>query len=164
MEQRALEQQDHPAQPVPERPELGPQSSPATLSGEIGKILEQISLPGLSLPALIEGRRKDIEALAEANRIALAGAQELAARQREILQQTVRELQALVLQGKAPEGGAALPAQFGDLVRKSLQDTLGNMRALAELAAKSQTEAFEVVGARVRRSLEELRAQLPHPK
>jgi len=132
------------------------QASPARLSAEIARIIEQLKLPGLSVPAVLESRRKDIEALAEANRVALAGAESLAAKQREILQQAVRQLQALVLERKAEAGG-----DLGTLVRKNLADTLGNMRALAELATKSQADAFDVVSARVQQSIEELRALLP---
>ena len=140
---------------------MEPQPSPANLTGEIARIVEQLKLPGLSLPAVMEARRKDIEALAEANRIALAGAQDLALKQREILQKAVQQLQALVLERKAEEAQA--PVQIGDLVGKALQDTFGNMRDLAELARKSQTEAFDVVSARVQRNIEELRTMLlPH--
>jgi phasin family protein len=137
---------------------MEPQPSPANLTGEIARIVEQLKLPGLSLPAVMEARRKDIEALAEANRIALAGAQDLALKQREILQKAVQQLQALVLERKAEEAQA--PVQIGDLVGKALQDTFGNMRDLAELARKSQTEAFDVVSARVQQNIEELRTML----
>jgi phasin family protein len=139
---------------------MEPHSSPANLTGEIAGIVAQLKLPGLSVPAVMEARRKDIEALAEANRIALAGAQDLALKQREILQQAVRQLQALVLERKAEENAGPVPAQFGDLVGKALQDAFGNMRDLAELARKSQSDAFDVVSARVQQNIEELRTML----
>jgi phasin family protein len=134
------------------------QPSPANLSGEIARIFEPLKLPGLSIPAVLEARRKDIEAVAEANRIALAGAQDLALKQREILQQTLRELQALVLERKAE--ASPTPVQLGDFVQKALQDMLGNMRDLAELTCKSQSDAFNVVSERVQRNIEELRTLL----
>jgi phasin family protein len=136
--------------------------SPANLLGEIAKTVEQFGLPGLDAGALLEGRRKDIEALAEANRIALSGMQELARKQGEILQATLQELQALVQEVRT--GLAQDPTKFGDLVQKSLQETFGNMRDLAELARKSQTEAFRVVGERMQRNIEELRMSFQLPK
>jgi phasin family protein len=135
------------------------QPSPASLTGEIARIIEQLKLPGLSVPAMMEATRKDIEALAEANRVALAGAQNLALKQREILQQAVRGIQALVLERKAEEAGRT-PAQLGDFVHKTLHETLGNMRDLADLARNSQSEAFDVVSGRMQRSIEELRTAL----
>jgi phasin family protein len=129
--------------------------SPANLLGEIAKTVEQFRLPGLDAGALLEGRRKDIEALAEANRIALSGMQELARKQGEILQATLQKLQALVQEVRT--GLVQDPTKLGDLVQKSLQETFGNVRDLAELARKSQTEAFRVVSERIQRNIEELR-------
>jgi len=143
---------------------MEPNSLPATLTGEIMKILEQLKLPGLSLPALLDARRKDIEALAQANHIALTGAHTLAEKQRAMLQQAVRELQALVLERGGDAAAASTSPHLGDVARKALQDTLGNMRAMAELAAKSQAQAIDVVSERAQRSIEELRALLPHAK
>src|SRR5262249_6015010 len=136
------------------------QTSPASLLGEIGRIIEQFRLPGLDAAAVLEARRRDIEALAEANRIALAGAQDLAHKQGEILQKTLGELQSLVRDGSVGSSIAQSPAQLGDLLQKTLHETLGNMRDLAELACKSQTEAFNAVSQRVQRNIEELRALL----
>lgn len=137
--------------------------SPANLLGEIAKTVEQFRLPGLNAEALLEGRRKDIEAIAEANRIALSGMQELSRKQGEILQATLRELQALVQEARTTDL-AQDPSKFGDLVQKSLQEAFGNMRDLAELARKSQTEAFRVVGERMQRNIEELRTSFQPPK
>jgi phasin family protein len=140
--------------------ELAP--SPANLLGQIAKTVEQFSLPGLDAGALLEGRRKDIEALAEANCIALSGMQELARKQGEILQSTLRELQVLVQEART--GLAQDPTKFGDLVQQSLRVTFGNMRDLAELARKSQIDAFRVVGERMQRNIEELRTSFQAPK
>jgi phasin family protein len=136
--------------------------SPANLLGEIAKTVEQFRLPGLDAGALLEGRRKDIEALAEANRIALSGMQELARKQGEILQATLRELQVLVQEART--GLAQDPTKFGDLVQRSLQETFGSMRDLAELARKSQMDAFRVVGERIQHNIEELRTSFQPPK
>jgi phasin family protein len=139
---------------------MEPQPSPASVTGEIARIVGQLRLPGLNVPAIMEARRRDIEALAEANRIVLAGAEELAARQRQILQEAVGELQALVLERKAPESADEPRGPLGDLVRKALQSAFGNMRDLAEITRKSQSDAFDVVSERMRQDMAELRAML----
>jgi len=136
------------------------QTSPANLLGEIGRIIERFRLPGLDAAAILEARRKDIEALAEANRIALAGAQDLSHKQGEILQKTLQELQTLVRDSSVAGSLTQSPAQLGDLLQKTLHQTLGNMRDLAEVAYKSQTDAFNAVGQRVQHNIEELRALL----
>jgi len=132
--------------------------SPANLLAEIARSVERFRLPGLDAGALLEGRRKDIEALAEANRITLGGAQELAQKQGEILQETLRGMQALVQEGTASI--VQDPTKIGKVVQRTWQETFGNMRDLAELSRKSQTEAFRVVGERMQGHVEELSASL----
>lgn len=51
------------------------ETTPTNLFGDIVKLLEQYKLPGIDIAAIIEMRRKDIEALMTANRVALEGAQ-----------------------------------------------------------------------------------------
>jgi hypothetical protein len=49
------------------------------------KLMSQFRLPGVDFGALVDRERKNIEALAEANRIAFEGWQSLVRRQAEIL-------------------------------------------------------------------------------
>ena len=64
---------------------MEPQPSPVNLLGETAKLVERFKLPGLNAAAVIEARRKDIEALADANRIALAGVQGVVQKHGDIL-------------------------------------------------------------------------------
>jgi phasin family protein len=136
------------------------QPSPANLFGELAKAIEQFKLPGLDAAAIVEARRKDIESLAEANQTALAGVQELTQKQGEILQKTLQQIQSLLQEAKAAGSIAQNAAQLGDLIQTTLKETLGDMRDLAELTRKSQSQAFGVVSERVQRNVEELRALL----
>ena len=52
---------------------------------DISKLMEQFKIPGVDLGAVVEARRKDIEALTQANQQAYQGMQALAQRQAEIL-------------------------------------------------------------------------------
>ena len=54
------------------------------------KMLQQFQIPGVDFSSIIERERKNIEALAEANRIAFEGWQNLVRRQREILQDSMK--------------------------------------------------------------------------
>lgn len=64
---------------------MEPQPSPANLFGGIVKPVERFKLPGPIAAAVIEARRKDIEAPAKANRIALAVVQGAAQKHGDIL-------------------------------------------------------------------------------
>jgi len=128
---------------------------------DVTKLMEQFKLPGIDIPAIVEARRKDIEALTEANRIAFEGMQALAQKQAEILQKSMQEAQA-AMQGftGSPAAGAGNP---GELIQQAFQKALSNMRELAEMAGKSQAQAMEVVGKRVQENIEETK-KLLQPK
>lgn len=144
-----------------EHPSTG-QGTPAGLFGDFSKLIEQFKLPGIDLNALMEARRKDIEALAAANRTALEGAQALSQKQAEILRTTMDQLQSFVKQMTAT--GTATPASAGELVQQTLQRAFASMRELAETAYKSQSDAFAVVNQRVQENIQELKALLQPKK
>ena len=123
---------------------------------DVAKMFEQFKLPGVDMSALVEARRKDIEALTLANRQALEGVQAMAKRQTEILQQTMAEWQqsAQGLVGKDLGAGAAHQTE---VAKAAIEKALANMREMAEMATRSQTQAFETVNKRFQENLAELR-------
>jgi phasin family protein len=114
------------------------------------KLLQQYKIPGVDFAALLEREKRNIEALTKANRIAFEGWHALAQRQSEILQETMAQTFAAARQ----DGSAKKPA---DLARQGFEKALDNMRELAEIATKSQNEAFEVVRKRIGENVEEMR-------
>jgi len=130
----------------------------------INELLERFRFPGVDFAALAEAQRKNMQALQEANEKAYTGALALAQRQAKIFEETMTQWQkaAKELIGKTPSESLAIQA---DLARKAIESALSHMRELAEMAAKSQSEAFEVIAKRVRAGIEEFREQLkkkPH--
>jgi phasin family protein len=125
----------------------------------IGKLLERFKLPGIDLPALAEAQRKNVEALQHANQKAYAGVIALAQRQAEIFQQTMTQWQeaAKELNAKSPAESVAKQA---DLAKKAIENALAHMRELAEMAATSQREAYEVIRKRVQTGMQEFRDYL----
>ena len=87
----------------------------------------------------------------------------LAHRQAEMLKEAMTEWQAAtegMMSGQSPGAGAAKQAELG---KQTFEKALANMRELAEIATKSQSEAWEVVARRFHENLEELK-QLMHPR
>ena len=137
-------------------------TTPTNLFGEFGKLIEQFKLPGIDVNALMEARRKDIEALAAANRVAMEGIQSLSQKQAEILRTTMDQLQSLVKQ--VTTAGSATSAGTGEVVQQALQKAFANMRELAEAAHKSQFDALAVVRQRVHENIEEVKMLLQPKK
>ena len=122
---------------------------------DMSKIMEQFKLPGVDMSALVESRRKDIEALMQVNNIALESLQTLAQKQAEILKASMEALQSTTqkMAGKPTEGAA----HEGQLVQQTLEKAFEYMRELADLTRNSQTEALAVINKRVEKNVEELK-------
>jgi len=116
------------------------------------KMLQQFKIPGVDFSSIVERERKNIEALAEANRIAFEGWQNLVRRQSEILQDSMKRAVEESRNQNALKNGA-------ELARSAFETALGNMRERAEMAAKSQRDAFEVIRKRVEENMNALRGK-----
>jgi phasin family protein len=129
---------------------------------DVAKMIEQLKIPGLDVTGFIEAQRKNIEALTRANQAAYDSMRELAERQMELLQQTAAEWQAATAEAAKREGANA--SKRADAAEKAFGKAFGNMRELAEMAAKAQTQAWEVVQKRFHENLADLRSWLLPPK
>ena len=126
---------------------------------DVTKILEQFKIPGVDLQAVLEARRKDVEALTQANQIAYDNMQALAKREAEILQQTMSEWQA-AMAGMSRKSPAEMAASGTELATQAFGRALANMRELAEMATRSQSQAYEVLNKRFQENLEEMRKMM----
>jgi phasin family protein len=138
--------------------------NPTKMLGDFMKSMEQSKVPGIDMATIMEARRKDFEALAEANQIALQGMQTLGEKQAEILRTTLTELQTLMQQFAQPGNPTEKSAKTGELVQQALQKALANMRELAEAGYKAQSDTFAVVSKRVQENIQELKTLLQSKK
>jgi phasin family protein len=127
------------------------------------QMLKSLSLPGVDVNALVASRRKDIEALVAANQRAQEGFKALVQRQTEILQETMRQAQEGAQGGGFGQSLIDAGTRQAEGATEAFEQALANMRELAELAASSQTQAYEVLQSRMKESVEETR-QLLQPK
>ena len=126
----------------------------------IAKLSEQFSVPGVDADAIVKIQRKNIEAITAANRVAIEGAQALVQRQGEIIRETLQETSKAVSELATVEGPDAKFSKQAELAKSAYEKAVGNLRELAEMSAKSNNEAVEVLNARVSEGLDELKAQI----
>jgi phasin family protein len=131
---------------------------PANPFAEFNKMFEQFKLPGFDVPAVMEARRKDVEALITANQTAVQGMQALAQKQAEMLRTTLTELQD-VAQKQAASGGVP-SAQTAELVQQTLHKALADMQQLTQAAYRTQADSYAVIAKRVEENVEELKSLL----
>lgn len=124
------------------------QATPASFAG-IGKVLEKIKIPGVDLAAIVESQRKDLEALAEANREAYAGIKALAKRRNEILKEVLAEWQGAMKDA----GGSEAIGQRVERAKKGIRQAVASFRELAEIEAESRHKAWKVLQNRLQENL-----------
>lgn len=107
---------------------------------------------------LVAAQKKNVEALTQANQIALAGLQAAATRQMEFVQKAMTEATQLATQsgGLSNDLNATLSRQ-AEIARQAFDQSIANMRELADMLQKSSREAVDVVNARIAQSLAELK-------
>lgn len=135
--------------------------NPNSIFAEYTKLISQFKLPGVDVSAFLESRRKDVEALTEANMTALAGVQQLGQKQVEILHSKMTELQSLMTRLSTP--GSEGVANAGEGMKDALQKAFIDMQELADAAYRAQTDSIAVVTKRLAEHVEEIKA-LMQPK
>ena len=105
--------------------------------------------------AVLESGRKDLAALIKANEKSYQGLQSVVARQTQMLRSAITDWQGAVTQmpGKDPKENLAKLDEMG---RAAFQRALDDIRELAELAAKSQADAFEIVRQRISENVDQV--------
>jgi len=131
--------------------------------GDVTKMIEQFKLPGVDMSAIMEARRKDIEALVQANKAAYESMQAMAHKQTEMLTQAMQDIQSAVKEAASGKGGLPDPKKQAELARDAWKKTLADMKDLADMARKSQSDAMAGLTQRAAQSIEELKKMM-HPK
>ena len=130
---------------------------PNKMMDEFGKVFRRVSMPDVDVQAVLESQRKNMEALTSANKAALEGIRAVVTRQGEILQEAMEEVSDAV-KGLAASGSPTeAAAKQGELLRQALDKALQHMRELAEMTAKTNTEAFDAIKNRLSESVDEIK-------
>ena len=124
---------------------------------EFQKMLSQMKLPGMpDTEALMRAHQRNMEALSAANRIALEGAQAVAKRHVEMMQQTMAELTETLkalASGGGPQDKAAKQAE---MLKVAYERAVANTREVGDLIQRSNGEAMGALNHRVTEAIDEL--------
>jgi len=137
-------------------------TQPANVLAEYTKAITHFKLPGIDLAAILESRRKDLEALGQASSAALGGVQAIAQKQVAILQSALSGLQSLVTKPTAQDGAPA--AHAGEAVQQAVKKSLADIQELVDTAYRAQSDSVAVVTKRVAEHVEELKALVQSKK
>ncbi|MEZ5648634.1 MAG: TIGR01841 family phasin [Alphaproteobacteria bacterium] len=125
---------------------------------DFAKILNEFRLPQLDAEQLLAAHKRNIDAVNRANTLAFEGLQSLARRQTELMSQTIQEVRRAteeISSAGAPEDKIAKQAE---ITKRGFENALAAARELAEMMARSQNEALDVINQRIAGALDEFRS------
>lgn len=120
------------------------------------KMMSEMKFPAMKAEEMMAAQKKNMDALMAANKAAAAGYQDLFKKQMSIFEETMAEAQKHMSSfdaSKMPADGT----KQAELAQAAMEKALSNMTALAEAAQKANQEAFDIVSARMKESMDELR-------
>lgn len=116
------------------------------------------------MEGVVAAQRKNMEALAQANQLAVESFQAVARRQSEIFRSVLEEASVAAREVMAAGSPEEKAAKQTDLMKDAFQRAIANTREMSELLAKSQYEALDVVQKRVLESLDEIKTLIAKKK
>jgi phasin family protein len=129
---------------------------------QFAAMFQQYQLPGFDVTAIMESRRKDVEALAATNRVAFGGIEALRDKQLEILRRTLSDLEGIAKQFASVS--AQPPFNANEVVQRALHNALADMQDIARTTQQTQAEAYALVSKRMEDALKELKASMEKPQ
>ncbi|WP_421990644.1 phasin family protein [Roseococcus sp.] len=126
---------------------------------EIMKMFGSMKMPNVpDFQAFAEAQKRNLDALTTANKLAMEGAQAVAKRNMEIVQQAMGEMsqavQSLATADGSPQDKAAKQAE---MMKAAYERAVANMQEIAELIQKSNGEAVGVLNRRFGEAVEEVK-------
>ncbi len=132
---------------------------------DITRMLSEMKMPAMpDVEALSEASRRNIKALTEANRVALEGAQAVARRHMEIMQQAVSDMSEGMKALTSAETPQAKAAKQTELVKQGYQRAVTNMQELGDLIQRSNSEALNLLSRRFAEAMDELKSMAEKQK
>ena len=127
---------------------------------DFAKVADQFKLPGLDAQALVDYQKRNLEAFASANKIALEGAQAVFRRQAEIVRKSVEDASKALSELNAAETPQDKLVKQAELAKEAYEAAVANLQELTEIASKSNGEAASLLSARVSESFGEFTSEV----
>lgn len=125
---------------------------------EFSRMFADLKVPAMpDMEAVLSVQRRNMEVLSAANRVVLEGAQTVARRQMEIVQQTMSELTDSMRQFGNPESPQARAAKQAEMLKQGYERAVNNMRELADLIQRANGEALGLLNQRFAEAMDEVK-------
>jgi phasin family protein len=124
---------------------------------DLSKVFDGFRFGGFDVQAVAESQRKNLEALTQANQLAIEAVRALVQRQGEIAREAVEEASAALrdlTQSGAPEDRFAKSIEAAKL---AFEKRVANVRELSDMGSKASVDVFAVIARRLSEGFDEVR-------
>ncbi len=125
---------------------------------DMSKMFANMNVPGVDWQAVMQSQQKNISALTEANQKLIEGAQAVMKQQADILQKSMTELAAASQDMMSESDPTAGAQKRFDLATSSFEAAVANMKEMADMAGKSNSEALAIISNRANEALDEIKS------
>ena len=133
------------------------EARPTFFDFDVAKMMADFRFRPFDVEALMACQRRNIEALSQANQLAVEGMQAVAKRQIEIARQAVEDMSALLRDLAQPASTEDRIVKNTEFAKQMLEKSLNHGREITMLATKAGTEAADVLRRRATEGLDEFR-------
>jgi phasin family protein len=136
-------------------------NQPKTLAdfGDFTKFFADMKLPAVpDMEAFVAASRRNIETLTAANKVALEGAQAVARRHMEIVQQSMSEMTEALRSMSTVESPQAKAARQAELLKAAYEHAVSNLKEIGDLIQNANAEAVKLLNTRFAEAMDEVKA------
>jgi phasin family protein len=119
-------------------------------------LFKQMQVPGVDMDAMTATYRKNVEAVSAATRAATEGAQALIKRQTEIVKDALEQMRVATTALSSVKDAKELTEKQAELAKQAFEKAFANVKELAEVVTKSNTDSLEIIQTRMNEGLAEL--------
>jgi phasin family protein len=126
--------------------------------GDLTRMFAEMKLPTLpDLDAFVTASRRNMETLTAANRVAMEGAQAVARRHMEIMQQGMSELTEAMRALATTDAPQDKAAKQAELLKQAYERAVANMKEISDLIQQSNAEALGLLNRRFTEAMDEVK-------
>lgn len=126
---------------------------------EFSRLFADMKMPAMGgMETFLSAQRRNMEVLTAANRVALEGAQAVARRHMEIMQQTMSEMTETMRDLASPESPQARAARQAEMLKTAYERAVSHLKELADLIQRANGEALSMLNHRFVEAMDEVKA------
>lgn len=115
---------------------------------DLNGMFDPSKVPGVDMETMVGAYQKNVAALVEANKAAMSGYQELYKRQVALAEESLAKAKDQILEMQNQPASPDQTAKNIEAAKAQVEKVMADIRELAEMAQKANTEAFNIIKAR----------------